>query len=41
MLLLSVNGFDGVLLNEAVKRSHVEPQRSTLTQGTSLNLAFL
>jgi hypothetical protein len=29
MLLLSVNGFDRVLLNEALKRSYVEPQRST------------
>lgn len=29
MLLLSVNGFDCVLLNEALQRSYVEPQRST------------
>jgi hypothetical protein len=29
MLLLSVNGFDRVLLNEALQRSYVEPQRPT------------
>ena len=28
MLLLSVNGFDRVLFNEALQRSYVEPQRS-------------
>src|ERR1039458_681535 len=29
MLLLSVNGFDCVLLDEALQRFHIEPQRST------------
>ncbi len=29
MLLLSVNGFDRVLLNEALQRLYVKPQRST------------
>ena len=29
MLLLSVNGFDRVLLNEALQRFYVKPQRPT------------
>lgn len=29
MLLLSVNGLDCVLLNEALQRLQIEPQRST------------
>ena len=29
MLLLSVNGFDRVLFNEALQRFQIEPQRST------------
>ena len=42
LLLLLVDGFDRVLLNEALQRFNVEPQRPTnLDAGNLRNRAFL